>query len=163
VGFLRFRQKAPRPWARCGSFQTRAPEHSPRRRIPSDVAQAAWTFTTAEAAGGAVLSRCRGDRIERLERAKALGRIAYRLARAGEIVGSIEVEGEEKRPMEFTPRLNLHRDVAPWRSSACDTEFSNFCVMRAGGCSSFAGGRPDFFSFVLFKSGEWEGCLPRAP
>lgn len=39
----------------------------------------------------------RGDRQERLERVKALGRIAYRHLRDAQIVGNITVGGGEKR------------------------------------------------------------------
>lgn len=41
------------------------------------------------------------DRAARLERAKALGRAAYRLARRGVLVGNVEIEGEVKRLHEF--------------------------------------------------------------
>lgn len=40
-------------------------------------------------------------RAARVERAKALGRAAYRLARSGTIAGNLEVEGEEKRLTEY--------------------------------------------------------------
>jgi hypothetical protein len=43
----------------------------------------------------------RSDREARLERAKAIGRIAYRYARDATIVGFIETEGERKLVRDF--------------------------------------------------------------
>lgn len=43
----------------------------------------------------------REERAARIARAKALGRIAFLLARNGEIFGNMEVEGEAKRITDF--------------------------------------------------------------
>jgi hypothetical protein len=43
----------------------------------------------------------RADREKSLERAKAIGRIAYRVARSANLVGVLEIEGEEKHLREF--------------------------------------------------------------
>ena len=67
-------------------------------------------------------------RRDRIKRAKALGRAAYRLARGGDIVGNIEVDGEEKRLMEYRRGGLLIELWQPWRSTAAETEFSRLRV-----------------------------------
>lgn len=96
-------------------------------------------------------------RAERVERAKALGRAAYRLARAGEIVGNVELEGEEKRLTEYRRGLIFVELWEPWRPGAFETEFSRLRVGYAGEkVLELRWDRADAFTVVLFKEGEWE-------
>lgn len=99
----------------------------------------------------------RSERAIRIERLKALGRAAYRLARAGEIVGNIEVKGEEKRLMKFRRGFIFVELWEPWRSGAFDTEFPRLRVSCAGEkVLELRWDRADMFNVVLFKPGEWE-------
>lgn len=106
----------------------------------------------------------RGDRAVRRERAKTLGRIAFRLARAGEIFGNMEIEGEEKRLTEYS-RGRLFVDLlAPWRAEASATEFSRLRVMWDNAkVMELRWDRADHFHIALFKDGEsdWQDALQR--
>ncbi|MET3972830.1 hypothetical protein ABIB94_007913 [Bradyrhizobium sp. JR7.2] len=64
------------------------------------------------------------DRAARVELAKALRRIAYRLARDGEIVSNVELEGEGKQLTEYRRGFLLVDLGRPWRWGAFETEFS---------------------------------------
>ena len=100
------------------------------------------------------------DRRARIERAKALGRAAYRLARTGELVGNVEVDGEEKRLHEFRRGLLFIDLYEPFRSTAAATEFSRLRVTYSGvkvlelrWCGAGT------FNVVKFERGEWERLI----
>jgi len=99
------------------------------------------------------------EREARRERAKALGRIAYRLARAGTIFGNLEIEGEEKRLLKFR-RCFLFIDLYEPRSQAFETEFSELQVSYDGAnVLEIRWDRTGSFKLVTFKPGEWERTL----
>lgn len=104
----------------------------------------------------------RGERAARRERAKALSRIAFRLARTGVIFGNMEIEGESKRVTEFDRgRLSIEL-AAPWRTGAFETEFSRLRVTwEHAKVLELRWDRADHFTLVLFKPGEWEAALLR--
>jgi hypothetical protein len=97
------------------------------------------------------------ERLERLLRAKALGRAAYRLARDGEIVGNVELEGASKRLTKYRRGLLLIDLWRPWRSDAFETEFSELRVSYAGKkVLELRWDRAESFAVVIFKPGLWE-------
>lgn len=102
----------------------------------------------------------REERAARIARAKALGRIAFLLARNGEIFGNMEVEGEAKRITDFQRGRLLIELAATWRAGAFETEFSRLRVSWAGArVLELRWDRAGFFNVVLFKLGEWEQQL----
>jgi hypothetical protein len=100
------------------------------------------------------------DREARLQRAKAAGRIAYRLARDATIGGFIEIEGERKFTRDFRRGpMSIELYEAAGRP-ICDTDFSQLRVHFAGRKVfvirwSVAGN----FKIVLFEPGDWERTL----
>ncbi|MET4315706.1 hypothetical protein [Bradyrhizobium sp. RT4b] len=98
------------------------------------------------------------DRAARVERAKALGRIAYRLARDGEIVSNVELEGEGKQLTEYRRGFLLVDLGRPWRWGAFETEFSRLRISYAGEkVLELRWDRTGVFNVVQFRPGEWEG------
>lgn len=96
----------------------------------------------------------------RVERARALGRAAYRLARSGEIVGNLDIDGEEKRLTEFRRGALSIELWEPWRPGSFETEFSRLRVSYAGErVLELRWDRANFFNVVLFKPGAWEEQL----
>lgn len=102
----------------------------------------------------------RGERAARVERAKALGRAAWRLAHDGKIIGNCELDGEEKRLTEFrSGRLSIEL-AAPWRADAYEFEWSRLRVTWDGEkVLELRWDRAALFNVVLFKPGEWERQL----
>lgn len=102
----------------------------------------------------------REERTARKDRAKHLGRIAFRLARPGEIFGNCTIEDEEKRLTEFQRgRLSIEL-AAPRRAGAFETEWSRLRVTLSGEkVLELRWDRAGLFNVVLFKSGEWEDAL----
>lgn len=100
------------------------------------------------------------SRSERLERAKALGRAAYRLARTGAIVGNLDIEDEEKRLTEFQRGPIFIELWEPWRPGAFETEFSRLRMSYAGEkVLDLRWDRADRFNVVLMKEGAWEDAI----
>ncbi|MEH2492921.1 hypothetical protein V1280_008860 [Bradyrhizobium sp. AZCC 2230] len=98
-------------------------------------------------------------RAARVERAKALGRAAYRLARSATIAGNLEVRAR-KQPIEYRRGLMFTELWEPWRSSAFETEFSRLRVTYAGEqVLELRWNRANNFSVVLFKLGGWKTAL----
>ncbi|KJC47326.1 hypothetical protein UB31_18910 [Bradyrhizobium sp. LTSP849] len=98
------------------------------------------------------------SRRERVERAKHLGRLAFRLARAGTIVGNLEIDGEKKRLTEFQRGPIFIELWEPWRPDAFETEFSRLRVTYAGEkVLELRWDDADAFTLVLLKPGDWQG------
>lgn len=94
-----------------------------------------------------------GERAARVERANSLGRVAYRLARAGKISGNMEIDGEEKRLREFDGGRLIIELLAPFRSWASETEFSRMRVGYDGvKVLELRWDRAGFFNVVLFRT-----------
>ena len=106
----------------------------------------------------------RADREARLERAKAIGRIAYLHVRDAEIFGNIPVDGEEKRLLQLEQAGIAIDLAAPFRPYARLDEFSLLRI-RVQGEKVFeirwdnAGG----FKVVHFDQGDWERTLRAWP
>lgn len=102
----------------------------------------------------------RGDRAARVERAKTLGRAAYRLARDGKIEGNFKLEGEDKREMTYSRGRLFIELLAPWRADAYEFEWSRLRVTWDGAhVLELRWDRVGSFNVVLFKPGEWEHQL----
>jgi hypothetical protein len=72
------------------------------------------------------------NREAKLQRAKPIGRIAYRYARDATIIGFIEVEGERKFVREFVHgAMSIEFYEAAGRAP-CDSDFSQLRVHHAG-------------------------------
>jgi hypothetical protein len=108
----------------------------------------------------------RSDRQARLERAKAIGRVAYRLVRDAKIFGNISVDGEEKQLREHEEGGIAVELAAPFRPYARPDEFSRLRV-RVGGEKVFEirWDKADGFKVVHYDQGDWERTLRawRAP
>lgn len=104
----------------------------------------------------------RGERAARVERAKHLGRAAYRLARAGDIVGNCELDGEEKRVTEHRGgRLTIEL-AAPLRADAYEFEWSRLRVMWDGArVLELRWDRVGSFRVLQISDGEWQETLTR--
>jgi hypothetical protein len=74
----------------------------------------------------------RGDRQQRLDRIKALGRIAYRHLRDAEIVGNITVGGEKKWLRTLEEGRLLAALLEPFRASAPPTDYSQILIRFDG-------------------------------
>jgi hypothetical protein len=72
------------------------------------------------------------DREARLQRAKAIGRIAFNHARDGEIFGNAPVDGEEKRLTEYEYSGIAIELAAPFRPHARPDEFSRLRIRVHG-------------------------------
>src|SRR5882724_5694515 len=84
------------------------------------------------------------DRRARLERAKALGRIAYRLARAAKIKGYIEVELGRFRVRNWGPGSLSIALYGAANLASCDDDFSesSMSAIATAKCLTSAGTRP---------------------
>jgi hypothetical protein len=106
----------------------------------------------------------RADREARLERAKAIGRIAYAHVRDATIFGNIPVDGEEKRLLQLEQDGIAIELAAPFRAYARPDEFSLLRI-RVHGEKVFeirwdkAGG----FKVVHYDQGDWERTLRTWP
>ena len=72
----------------------------------------------------------KAEREARLERVKALGRVAYRILNSSEIEGMFNYDGEEKHLYEFEDD-GLFIEMVPFRLDASPNEFSRI-VIRQG-------------------------------
>jgi hypothetical protein len=104
------------------------------------------------------------DREARLERAKAIGRIAYAHVRGADIFGNLPVDGEEKRLLQLEEDGIAIDLAAPFRPYARPDEFSRLRI-RVHGEKVFevrwdkAGG----FKVVHYDQGDWERTLRAWP
>jgi hypothetical protein len=73
----------------------------------------------------------KSDREARLQRAKALGRIAYRILRDYEIEGALDFDGEKKHLRRFDEDGLTAELVVP-RADALPTEFSRIQIRADG-------------------------------
>jgi hypothetical protein len=97
------------------------------------------------------------DRKARRERAKELGRAAYRLGQAGEIIGNVITEGEDKRLLEYHRGRIFIELWHPWRSDASEDEFSRLRVRYAGSLVlELRWTKAGSFRVLKFERGEWE-------
>lgn len=102
------------------------------------------------------------DRQERIERAKKLGRLAYRLMGAADICGVVTVDGQQKMLRQYACiRGRLKIDFYEAHRATSDSEFSRI-VIRYDGHRVF-----DIrwtvardFKIITFEPGhEWEEAL----
>lgn len=101
-------------------------------------------------------------RAERVERAKALGRAAFALARNGTIIGNIEIDGEEKRITDFQHGRFPIELAAPWRADAFEFEWSRLRVSWDGTrVLELRWDRVGSFKVVQISGGEWQETLTR--
>ena len=102
----------------------------------------------------------RTDREARLQRAKVLGRIAYRHLQFQEIEGVLDFDGEDKHLRTFDEDGLAGELVVPFRPDALPTEFSRIQI-RDGGRRAFDirwdGARN--FRVVTYEPGDWELTL----
>jgi len=106
----------------------------------------------------------RSDREARRTRAKELGRVAYRLARAEDVSGVIAVEDEEKHVREFQEGGLTAELLIPFRANARPEEFSRLQVRHCGRkVLELRWSKAGDFSLVHFEPGDWEGVLESEP
>jgi hypothetical protein len=105
----------------------------------------------------------KSDREARLQRAKALGRIAYVLLRASKIEGVLEYDGEDKYLRKFDYDWLFIELLTPFRAGAQPTEYSSIEI-RHGRLKVFEirWDKAGSFKIVTFKPGEWERTLRAA-
>jgi hypothetical protein len=103
----------------------------------------------------------KAERDARLDRAKALGRIAYRMIlRASEIEGVLAWDGEDKRLRKFADGALVLKLWEPFRPKAPRTEFSSIQILY-GDLKVFEIRWDDagHVKVVVYKPGDWEGAL----
>lgn len=106
----------------------------------------------------------RAGRKARQERAKALGRIAYRLARADDVCGVIEIDGEKKHIREAEESGLKITLLEPFRSGALENEFSRLEVRDHGRkVLELRWSEAGNFTMAAFEEGEWEVILDDQP
>ena len=102
----------------------------------------------------------RSDREARLQRAKVLGRIAYRHLYCCEIVGVLTYEGEEKHLYQLDEDGLAAELIVPFRPQALPFEFSRIQI-RAAGRKVFEirwDGAKNF-KLVTYEPGDWQRTL----
>jgi hypothetical protein len=107
----------------------------------------------------------KAEREARLNRAKELGRIAYRILKSSEIEAVLDYDGEKKHLRTFEEDGLYMQMVEPFRSDACPNEFSRI-VIREGRHRVFQieWSKPgDYFSVSFFEPGDWEWTLRDQP
>jgi hypothetical protein len=100
----------------------------------------------------------RAVREARLQRAKVLGRIAYKHLRCCEIEGTLFYEGEEKHLHTLDDDGLAAELIVPFRPHATSTEFSRIQI-RADGRKVFE----IRFRVVTYEPGAWERTLLNWP
>ena len=102
----------------------------------------------------------KAEREARLNRAKELGRIAYRILRSSEIEGVLDYDGEPKHLRIFEEDGLYMEMVEPFRSDACPSEFSRI-VIREGRHRVFQiqWSKSGDFTVSFFEPGDWEWIL----
>jgi hypothetical protein len=106
----------------------------------------------------------RADREARLQRAKAIGRIAYTHVRYAKIFGNMPVDGEEKQLREHEEGGIAIELAAPFRPYARPDEFSRLRV-GVGGERVFEirWDKLEGFKVVHYDQGDWERKLRAWP
>jgi hypothetical protein len=106
----------------------------------------------------------RADREARLERAKAIGRIAYSHVRDADIYGNVPIDGEEKRLRTLEDGRIAIELAGPFRSYARPDEFSRLRI-RARGEKVFEvrWDNTGAFKVVHYDQGDWERTLRAWP
>lgn len=104
----------------------------------------------------------RADREARLERAKQIGRRAYRILIACDIEGLITHEGEEKYFRTIEEGDVSGEMLVPTRSQAAPTEFSEI-IIRDGGRKvlEIRWDAAQSFRVVFYEPGDWQRILWR--
>lgn len=102
----------------------------------------------------------KAEREARLQGAKAIGRIAYRLARDTKIGGFIDIEGERKLIRDFD-RVNLSIELYEAAGRPlCDTDFSQLRIRHTGRkVFDIRWSAAGSFKIVTFEPGDWERIL----
>jgi hypothetical protein len=102
----------------------------------------------------------RADREARLDRAKAIGRIAYVHVRDEEIFGNNDIDGEEKQFRELAEGSIEIELAAPFRTDARPDEFSRLRI-RVHGEKVFEirWDKEGAFKVITFEPGDWERTL----
>jgi hypothetical protein len=97
------------------------------------------------------------DRQARLERAKAIGRVAYRLVRDAKIGGFIELEGERKQIWEFSRGpLSIELFAAAGQPPRA-ADFSQLRIRYAGRrVFQIRWDDDGRFKVVHYEAGDWE-------
>lgn len=103
------------------------------------------------------------DSEEKLHRAKAIGRIAYRIARTANLAGVQQIDGKEKHFRELRRGLLVIDLYEPFRLAG-DAEFSRLRISYDG--KKVFETRWDIigtFNVILFEeAAEWIGSIARA-
>jgi hypothetical protein len=104
------------------------------------------------------------DREARLQRAKAIGCIAYSHVRDAEIFGNVSVDGEEKQLREYDEGGIAIDLAAPFRPYARPHEFSRLWI-RVGGEKVFEirWDKAGSFKVVHYEPDDWERTLRAWP
>ncbi|WFU44104.1 hypothetical protein QA640_17625 [Bradyrhizobium sp. CB82] len=99
------------------------------------------------------------DRQARLTRAKQLGRLAYDVLRFEDLVGIIEIEGEDKYLREFAHQ-GLSGSLLTPRSPMRPDEFSRIQIRHLGRkVLELRWSKAGDFRLVTYEPGEWEELL----
>jgi hypothetical protein len=103
------------------------------------------------------------DREEKLHRARAVGRVAYRIARAANLVGVMEIEGDEKHLRKFRNGLLFIDLYEPFRLPV-DAEFSRLRISYNGkNVFEIRWESVGTFNIIPFEEAiDWIGSLARA-
>ena len=102
----------------------------------------------------------KAKREARLNRARELGRLAYRILRSSEIEGVLDYDGELKHLRIFEEDGLYMEMVEPFRSDSRPDELSRI-VIREGRHKVFQiqWCTNDYFTVSFFEPGDWERTL----
>jgi hypothetical protein len=102
----------------------------------------------------------RADREARLERAKAIGRIAYSHVRWADIEANLVIDGEEKHFRELEEGGIAIELAAPFRAYARPDEFSRLRIrMHGEKVFETRWDKMDGFKVVHYDQGDWKRTL----
>lgn len=105
------------------------------------------------------------ERVARLQRVKALGRIAYRIiSESSDIEGVVTWDGEEKHLRNFDED-GIHIElVQPFRAAALPTEYSSPIVRHQNSkILEIRWDKAGQFKVVRYEPGDWERALRDYP
>jgi hypothetical protein len=106
----------------------------------------------------------RSDRQARLERAKAIGRVAYVHVRHAKISGNIPVDGEEKQLRELSRGGVAIELCYPWRPTARSSEFSRLRILVYGAkVFEIRWDKDGRFKVLHYDPDDWERTLRAWP
>ena len=106
----------------------------------------------------------RSDRQARRERARALGRIAYRLAWAEDVAGVLDLDGQDKHLRQFEERGLDVQLLTPFRIDVSPDEWSRLQVRHHGRkVLELRWSKVTNASVVAFEEGDWEAVLESEP